>query len=165
MAQAPEAHQHKVYHLEKDRSGRAKKRRSEAVIASRWVVLVLRLFHAFLAQLGAFGQIAETPRGMYCGGNQLIDEGRIAASVLIIHVADPSGAAIPARIQVETVGRTELTVDKFANARGEIRLRGLPAGNYWLGTSSPGFNLHFWRLSVPRSGKRKSLNVVLSLGT
>ena len=102
---------------------------------------------------------------MYCGGNQLVYQGELVASTLKMIVVDPSGAPVPARVQVQVLGRGEIIVDRYANDKGHFKLSGLRSGEYWLGVSSPGFNLHYWRLSKSRSHATKVLRVALSVGT
>ena len=71
-----------------------------------------------------------------------------------------------ARFQVsKSRGNDEILVDKNADKNGQLHLGGLKPGEYWLGCSSPGFNLHFWHLTVSRLGGRKNLRIELSLGT
>jgi hypothetical protein len=116
--------------------------------------------------LAGFAQAAGIPDGMYCGGNQLIYEGQIEASALDISVVDPAGAALPrARVQVQVRGKNGIRMDKHADKDGRLRVRGLTSGEYWLGTSALGFNLHYWRLTISSFRGWKKLRVTLSPGT
>jgi len=103
---------------------------------------------------------------MYCGGNQLVDMGLLRAESVSGSVADPAGSAIPrARIQVQIQGDERILHDIVANEKGKFHLMSLRPGVYWLGISSPGFNLHFWELRVLRDAGAKTMRVKLSLGT
>ncbi len=105
------------------------------------------------------------PRDMYCGGNQLVFQGKLVASKVEIVVVDPSGAPVQARIQVEAIGTGKIIVDKYADEQGRAKLGRLRSGKYWLGVSARGFNLHYWRFSKSRSHPKKILGVTLSVGT
>ena len=109
--------------------------------------------------------VGDYPHGMYCGGNQLIDEGHLEASAVDIVVVDPSGYPLPARVQVQVVGRDDIILDRQVDEHGRLKMRSLPSGEYWLGISSRGFNLHYWRLSKSRKHPKKVLRVTLSFGT
>lgn len=109
---------------------------------------------------------ARYPRGMYCGGNQLVDMGGLRAARIDGTVEDPTGAPIPhARVQVQLQKSGKLVRDLEADDRGRFTLTHLHAGDYWLGISSYAFNLHLWRLQVVHGGRRISLRAELSLGT
>jgi hypothetical protein len=56
-------------------------------------------------------------------------------------------------------------VDITADEKGRFRLPTLRKVTYWLGTSSPGFNLHVWTLRIVSLGGTKKLNPKLSVGT
>jgi hypothetical protein len=103
---------------------------------------------------------------MYCGGNEIVNEGRIEASSLAISVVDSNGEAMPhARVQVQAVGRSKMLIDREADKNGRFDLHGLEPGEYWLGSSIGGWNLHYWRLSISESYGRKKLLIKLSIGT
>ena len=104
------------------------------------------------------------PRGMYCGGNQLVYVGLLRSARMI--VTDPSGAAIPrARIQAQIQGAEKILFDIKTDAKGRFRSPRLPKGSYWLGISSRGFNLHYWEWKVVDRPRTVTLQVELSLGT
>lgn len=121
---------------------------------------------AVLVAAVATCQSWERPRDMYCGGNQLVDMGELRAESLSGVVVDPTGAEISlARVQVQLRGSDKLLHDFQANGKGRFALPELRPGTYWLGVSSPGFNLHFWRLQIAHGARHKTLKVELSLGT
>ena len=109
--------------------------------------------------------VVDYPRGMYCGGNQVVSQGDLAASTINMIVVDPSGVPLRARVQVQTVGGDEIIIDRYTDDHGRLKLRGLRPGEYWLGVSSLGFNLHYWHLSESRLNAKKVLRIALSLGT
>jgi len=113
--------------------------------------------------------VAQTdyPRGMYCGGNQLVDEGQVTAKSVRGTVADFYDVAIAgARIQVQRVGHEAIIKQVEADRFGRFKIRGLPSGEYWLGASAPGMNLHYRRWLVPqRGGSEQYLKFKLSVGT
>ena len=114
----------------------------------------------------ASAQVDDRPHGMYCGGNMLIYEGKLTASTVSITVVDPAGYHVwNARVQVQMIGRNDIIFDREANAHGRLKLRRLRPGEYWLGVSARGFNLHYWHLSKSWSQPDKALRVVLTLGT
>ena len=79
---------------------------------------------------------------------------------------DPAGSVIPrARIQLQIQGSDEILLDIEADEKGRFRLPTLQPGMYWLGISSPGFNLHFWELRVVRDTGGKTVRAKLCLGT
>jgi hypothetical protein len=120
----------------------------------------------FLALLPLVAQLPSTPHGMYCGGNEMRFEEDLKGSSVAGAIFDPTGVAIPrARVQVQIQGRDEILKDFSADDHGRFHLRGLRAGQYWLGISSAGFNLHYWRLTITRSSGEAKLRVALSLGT
>ena len=81
-------------------------------------------------------------------------------------VFDLSGANIPgARIQVQIQGSEALLVDINADENGRFKLPKLQPGVYWLGISSPGFNLHVWDLRIVRFGGTENLSPKLTVGT
>ena len=106
------------------------------------------------------------PRGMYCGGNQLVYAGSLRDVHVTGLIVDSSGAAIPrARIQLQIQGSDKILRDAEADETGRFRLPRLPKGSYWLGISSPGFNLHYWELNIVHRARTTTLRVELSLGT
>ena len=117
--------------------------------------------------LSGIAQTADYPRGMYCGGNQIVDEGHIQASSVGISVVDQtSGEAMPhARVQLQPVSHSKILIDRYTDKNGRFNLYGLEAGEYWLGSSIAGFNLHYWRLTISELYGRKKLVVKLSPGT
>ena len=110
-------------------------------------------------------QVLDFPHGMYCGGNQLVYEGEFPASIIDVVVVDPSDYPVPARVQVQLVGRDDIVIDRHADKQGRLKLRSLRSGEYWLGVSYPGFNLHYWHRSESRKHRKKVLRVALSVGT
>ena len=111
-------------------------------------------------------QVPHVPRGMYCGGNQLVYAGSLRGAHVTGIILDPSGAAIRrARIQVQIQGSDKILQDFEADEEGRFRLPRLPSGSYWLGISSPGFNLHYWELKIVHRTRTTKLRVGLSLGT
>ena len=124
----------------------------------------MMLFLAATALLVA--QLPSTPHGMYCGGNELRFEGDLKGSSVTGAILAPEGVAIPrARVQVQLQGREEILKDFSSDDRGRFHLRGLRTGQYWLGISSAGFNLHYWRLTITRLSGEAKVRVTLSLGT
>ena len=110
-------------------------------------------------------QVQHGPRGMYCGGNQLVYAGSLRDAHVTGIVVDPSGAAIPrARIQVQLQGSDKILRDVKADAEGRFRLPRLPRGSYWLGISSPGFNLHYWELKIVHRTRTTKLSYGFELG-
>jgi carboxypeptidase family protein len=90
-------------------------------------------------------QMSNVPRGMFIGGNELRDMGKLRAEQVGGSVVDPNGSEIGrARIQIQVQGSEKILRDIAADEKGRFRLPSLPQGIYWLGVSSPGFNLHFW---------------------
>ena len=111
-------------------------------------------------------QPTQSPHGMYCGGNQLVDMGGLQAESISGIVEDQAGAAIPhARVQVQIQSSGKLVRDIRADNRGRFTLSHLRTGDYWVGISSPGFNLHFWHLHAVHHGHNISLRAELSAGT
>jgi hypothetical protein len=111
-------------------------------------------------------QLPDPPGGMYCGGNELRFEGNLRGSTIAGSVRDPEGHAMPrVRVQVQVQGRHEILKDFSADDQGRFQLRGLPVGQYWLGFSAPGFNLHYWHLTIARFRGGPCVWVALSLGT
>jgi hypothetical protein len=70
-----------------------------------------------------------------------------------------------AQVQVQKQGRNELLRNLNTDGRGQFKLRGLRPGRYWLGISISGFNLHYLRLTITRSGGDAKVRIPLSLGT
>lgn len=102
---------------------------------------------------------------MYCGGNVQVEEGSSNASSVRGQVIDPSGEVIPdARVQVEIRGQKGLLKDERTDKRGRFHLA-LKPGQYWLGISYPGFNLHYWRLTVSHAAGPVQIKVGLTFGT
>ena len=113
-----------------------------------------------------WAQLPRLPRGMYCGGNQLVHAGSLTDAHVTGVIVDPSGAAIPrARIQIQIQGSDKILRDVEADEKGRFRLPHLPKGDYWLGISRPGFNLHYWELNIAHRVRTTKLRVELSLGT
>ena len=124
------------------------------------VALVLSSLHAQSPR--------ESPRNMYCGGNQIVEfEKGVSAYRITGVVYDDFGSdPIPnATVQVESKATHKLVLDLRANSSGEFEVRGLRPGHYWFGVSAPGFNLHIWDLVVPRWRISKRINPSLTLGT
>ena len=112
------------------------------------------------------GEAAQSPHGMYCGGNQLVDMGGLQAASVSGMVEDQAGTAIPhARVQLQVQSSGKLVRNMRADDHGRFTLSHLRPGDYWVGISSPGFNLHYWHLHVVRHGHSISLRAELSLGT
>ena len=107
------------------------------------------------------------PKGKYGGGNETVLYSRVIRAVSIrVTVADITGAPIPgARIQVQIPGKDSLLIDLRADEQGRYQLIGLPRGVYRLGISSPGFNLHVWKLRLVRLGWKRRLIAKLHVGT
>ena len=107
------------------------------------------------------------PHGMYCGGNELRFEGNLRGSAVAGSVLDSTGVAIipRARVQVQVQGREEILKDFSTDDNGRFHLRGLRTGQYWLGISKEGFNLHYWHLTITRFSGEAKVRVALSLGT
>jgi hypothetical protein len=120
-----------------------------------------------LASETAWAQVPPGPKGMYCGGNEMIQYSRhIRARSLSGTVFDQAGGTIAtARIQVQRQGSDGLVVDITANENGQFRLPKLEPGAYWLGISKYGFQLHVWELRIVRVGWSKYLKPKLSVGT
>ena len=104
---------------------------------------------------------------MYNGGNERVQYARpIRAASLSGTVADITGVPVPgARVQVQAQGQKVLIVDIKAGERGGFRLPQLRRGNYWIGISAYGFDLHVWELHIVRFGGSKKLNARLHVGT
>jgi hypothetical protein len=103
---------------------------------------------------------------MYCGGGQLILEGDLIASAVDGTVVDPSGTTVPlARVQVQRRGSDIILKELHADDNGKFRIHRLAAGEYWLGVSYPGLNLHCWHLTVKHRAGRQRLRVTLTIGT
>jgi hypothetical protein len=103
---------------------------------------------------------------MYCGGNQLIPEGGLEASRIEGLVTDGHDGVFPnAQIQVQAKGRTDILLERIADQKGQFKLPALRPGQYWLGVSIRGFNLHYWDLTVKRGSGAKVLQVTLTPGT
>jgi len=132
----------------------------EAITKSTLVVILL-------SSGPAWAQSGPGPKGMYCGGNQIIQLSRpIRAANVMGTVLDQSGATIPgARIQLQIQGSESLLVDITADENGRFRLPKVQRGAYWLGISTPGFNLHVWDLRIVRFGRTKKLSPKLTVGT
>jgi Carboxypeptidase regulatory-like domain len=107
------------------------------------------------------------PTKMYCGGNQSVTyEEKLVASDLAIQIGDIGSSPMPnATVQLENQSKHILVLDKKADGDGKFRVRGIPPGKYWLGFSAPGYNLHYWTLTVPKSSKKAQLLVQLTVGT
>lgn len=136
--------------------------RSSALINPAVITLLL-------ASQTAWAQLPPGPKGMYCGGNEIIQYSRrIRARSLSGTVFDQSGETIPAaRIQVQRQGSDGLLVDITADENGRFRLSRLEPGSYWLGISKSkyGFQLHVWDVRVVHVGWLKDLKPKLSVGT
>ena len=125
------------------------------------------VFTLLLASQTAWAQLPPGPKGMYCGGNEIIQYSRrIRARSLSGTVFDQSGETIPAaRIQVQQQGSDGLVVDITADENGRFRLPMLEPGAYWLGISKYGFQLPVWNLRAVRLGWPKDLKPKLAVGT
>ena len=125
------------------------------------------MFSLLLASQTAWPQVSPGPKGMYCGGNEIIQYSRhIRARGLGGTVFDQSGATVAAaRIQVQLQGADTLVVDITADENGRFRVPKLEPGAYWLGISKYGFQLHVWDLRIVRLGWSKELKSKLSVGT
>jgi hypothetical protein len=125
------------------------------------------LLTVLLGSAVAHAQDATGPKGMYCGGNELVQYSEpIRAARLAGTVFDQVGGKIPhARVQVQVQGSESLLVDITADEKGRFRLPTLRKATYWLGISSPGFKLHVWTLRIVSLGGTKKLNPKLSVGT
>jgi len=111
-------------------------------------------------------QLSDVPQGMYCGGNRLFSEGHLKGSGVAGTVFDPAGEPVPkARVQVEMQARDRMVKDFAADDKGRFRLKGLHEGEYWLGVSAPGYNLHYWHLTVSHSFGEAAVQLALSPGT
>lgn len=77
-------------------------------------------------------QMADGPRGMYCGGNEYIEMGKaIHASSVAGTVIDLAGGDVPsARVQVQIKGTESLLHDVHADVKGRFHLRLLKPGTY-----------------------------------
>lgn len=124
---------------------------------------------AVLVLLSAESGEAETgPKGMYCGGNEIVQSvDPLRATTLSGVVLDAVGASeIPtAKVQIQRQGSDAILLEIHADDHGRFRLPKLPTGAYWLGISHPGYNLHVWDIRIVRFGRAKKLNAKLSLGT
>src|SRR3974390_885384 len=80
-------------------------------------------------------------------------------------VVDTSGAMIPgATVLVRSAnGSTRLTVQSDAN--GSFIISGLPAGNYRLVVSSPGFEVKETSIAIETTGKTAPLRISLAVGS
>lgn len=118
------------------------------------IALRLTFLLILLVVFPAQAQDSPAPRGMYCGGNQIVgNANRIRAREISGTVFDSTGYVLPnAHIQLQVQGKDPHLVDAMANERGDFCLRGLPPGLYWLGIAAPGFNLHIWEVRVVRFG-------------
>jgi hypothetical protein len=126
--------------------------------------------HALLilaVALGAAAQETNWPHGMYNGGNELVFVGVVNASSVIGVVVSRIGREVMprARVQAQAKGHTGLVLDTAADDRGRFKIPSLLPGEYWLGVSSPGFNLHYYDLRIERRQPAKRLQVELSVGT
>ena len=105
------------------------------------------------------------PRGMYCGGNIVVAEGDLTASEVEGVVVDSEGYPMSgARVQLQALGKTKIK-DLRADDEGRFRMRGLRHGQYLFGVSAPGWNLHYWQLTVARRSRPANIRVKLSIGT
>jgi hypothetical protein len=125
------------------------------------------MFSLLLASQAVWAQGPPGPKGMYCGGNEMIQYSRcIRARSVRGTVFDLSGATVAAaRIQVQRQGSDALVVDITTDESGRFRLPKLEPGAYWLGISKYGFQLHVWDLRIVRLGRAKDLQPKLSVGT
>ncbi len=130
-----------------------------------WSAILLFVLGA--ASLSAQARPRPWPQGMFCGGNELRFEGVLKASKVkgVVLFYDRSAALSDARVQVQIKGRTDILIEVTADAKGRFKLPDLRPGEYWLGVSSLGFNLHYWDLTINRSSGTKEVRVALSLGT
>jgi hypothetical protein len=102
---------------------------------------------------------------MYCGGNQLVLEGPLVASKVRGVVLFDDDVVPNARVQVQVKGETDVLLEVTADSKGRFKIPTLHPGEYWLGVTARGFNLHYWDLTVKRGTGTKELRVALSLGT
>ena len=89
----------------------------------------------------AWAQSSPGPKGMYCGGNEIVQYSRpIRARNLTGTVFDQSGATIAAaRIQVQRQGSETLILDITADENGRFllpKLEGVPTGWAYRNTAS-----------------------------
>jgi hypothetical protein len=111
-------------------------------------------------------QSSFSPRGMWCGGNQLIAEGAIQASRVKGLVEDGAGSVFPnAWVQLQIKGQPEVLLNMQVDDKGRFKVPKLRPGGYWLGVTCNGFNLHYWDLTVKPGSGTKFLHVVLTPGT
>jgi hypothetical protein len=130
------------------------------------VAPVQGMLFCFAVTAGLAAQLPGMPHGMYCGGNEMRFEGNLSGSAVAGVVLDPTGAEIPrARVQAQIQGRDETLKDFTTDESGRFRLRGLRTGQYWLGISRAGFNLHYSRLTVSRRFGEAKVRAALSVGT
>ncbi len=102
---------------------------------------------------------------MYCGGKELIDMGGLRVSSIEGTVEDQTGAPIPrARVQVQVQYSGKMVRNFYADSHGRFTVAHLPTDDYWLGISSPGFNLHYWSVHEVHHGHKFVLRVELSSG-
>jgi hypothetical protein len=103
---------------------------------------------------------------MYCGGNQIVYEGEIHASRLSGTVVDSAGYPLSsARVQIQITASDKVLYEFTANRDGSFNILSLPPRDYWIGASTPGFNLHYWLWTVAPNGGPKTLRIQLSPGT
>jgi hypothetical protein len=105
------------------------------------------------------------PHVLYNGGNQIIFEGDLKASSVYGSIVDEWGDALPtAVVQIERYGSDHIVRETVSNKSGKFRLPSLQPGEYWLGISKGGFNLHYWYLIIEQSRGDRKLKVTLSIG-
>jgi len=146
---------------------RAKDKRQRAKVKNWRCLFRAVLIASLVCASAAFSaDKPQFPQGMYCGGNQLIDMGGLRASSVAGVVEDPSGDVIPhARVQLQVQGSAKLVRNIESDERGRFTLSHLRPGDYWLGISASGLNLHFWHLQVVHGAHRISLTAKLTVGT
>jgi len=128
------------------------------------LVLAAHMLLLITTTVGAKAQDEPRPQGMYCGGNQMVPEGAVRASKARGVILFGDDVMPNARIQVQVKGKRDILVQVQADFSGRFKLPTLRPGDYWLGVSAPGFNLHYWDLTVTRRSGTKALRVALSLG-
>ncbi len=131
---------------------------------NKLAALAAQVLLLIAATVDAGAQALSWPRGMYCGGNQLIPEGSVLASKVKGVVLFDDDVMPNARVQVQVKGEANVLLEVTADSKGRFKVPSLRPGEYWLGVTQRGFNLHYWDLTVKRGSGTKVLRVALSLG-
>ena len=106
------------------------------------------------------------PHGLYCGGKERVYEGALRASRVTGIVRSAARKIVPkARVQIQQEGQRNILIDRPVGRDGRFRLPNIPPGKYWLGISSPGFNLHYWHVTIVREARQKIVRTELTVGT